>query len=42
MLFFYGIGCTLFTLVATFTGGKAGLASLFLVFFFESVCYPTT
>ncbi|KDE08400.1 hypothetical protein MVLG_01436 [Microbotryum lychnidis-dioicae p1A1 Lamole] len=23
-------------------GGKVGLASLFIVFFFESVCYPTT
>jgi len=42
VLFFYGLGCTVFSLVAAFTGGKAGLASLFLVFFFESVCYPTT
>jgi FHS family L-fucose permease-like MFS transporter len=41
VLFFYGLGCTVFTLVAALTGGTAGLASLFLVFFFESVCYPT-
>ncbi|KAK4056690.1 hypothetical protein OIO90_002242 [Microbotryomycetes sp. JL221] len=38
----YGTMCTLFSLVAAFTGGKPGVAALFIIFFFESVCYPTT
>ncbi|SGY44260.1 BQ5605_C001g00134 [Microbotryum silenes-dioicae] len=38
----YGAMCSIFTLVAALKGGKVGLASLFIVFFFESVCYPTT
>lgn len=38
----YGTMCATFSLVAALTGGKPGLASLFIVFFFESVCYPTT
>ncbi|BGO91488.1 hypothetical protein NBRC10512_003149 [Rhodotorula toruloides] len=38
----YGSSCTIFSLVAALTGGKAGLAALFLVFFSESVIYPTT
>jgi FHS family L-fucose permease-like MFS transporter len=42
ILAFYGTMCAVFSLVAALTGGKAGLGSLFIVFFFESVCYPTT
>ncbi|SCZ88483.1 BZ3500_MvSof-1268-A1-R1_Chr2-1g04440 [Microbotryum saponariae] len=38
----YGAMCSIFTLIATLKGGKTGLACLFIVFFFESVCYPTT
>ncbi|GAA5975987.1 hypothetical protein JCM11641_002860 [Rhodosporidiobolus odoratus] len=37
----YGTMCTVFALVAAATGGKIGLASLFIVFFFESIIYPT-
>jgi MFS transporter, FHS family, L-fucose permease len=36
----YGTLCSLFSLVAAFTGGQAGLASLFIIFFFESCIYP--
>ncbi|KAL8293790.1 hypothetical protein RQP46_000491 [Phenoliferia psychrophenolica] len=42
LLTFYGAMCTIFTLVAAFTGGQAGLASLYIIFFFESIIYPTT
>ncbi|KAK4054492.1 hypothetical protein OIV83_000986 [Microbotryomycetes sp. JL201] len=38
----YGAMCTIFSLVAALTGGKVGVACLFIIFFFESVCYPTT
>lgn len=34
--------CTIFSLVAATTGGTAGLASLYIIFFFESIIYPTT
>lgn len=37
----YGTMCAVFSLVAALTGGKAGVASLFIVFFFESAIYPT-
>ncbi|GAA5858150.1 hypothetical protein JCM1840_001061 [Sporobolomyces johnsonii] len=38
----YSMICTVFSLVAALTnGGKAGLASLFVIFFAESVIYPT-
>lgn len=42
LLTIYGTGCLLFSMVAAFTGGRAGLASLYIVFFFESIIYPTT
>ena len=42
LLTFYGSMCCIFTLVASFTGGRAGLASLYIIFFFESIIYPTT
>ncbi|GAA5983451.1 hypothetical protein JCM10908_000290 [Rhodotorula pacifica] len=38
----YGIMTTVFSLVAALTGGKTGMACLFLVFWGESVIYPTT
>lgn len=37
----YGTMCAVFSLVAALTGGKVGVASLFIVFFFESAIYPT-
>ncbi|GJN93191.1 hypothetical protein Rhopal_006238-T1 [Rhodotorula paludigena] len=42
ILSIYGLICTVFSLVAALTDGKAGLAALFLVFFGEAVIYPTT
>lgn len=38
----YGCMTSVFSLVAAVTGGKAGIAALFLVFWGESVIYPTT
>lgn len=38
----YGIMTSVFSLVAALTGGKTGMACLFLVFWGESVIYPTT
>lgn len=40
VLMVYGLGMTVFSLVAALTKGKAGVAALFLVFFFESIAYP--
>ncbi|GAA5820055.1 hypothetical protein JCM11251_005464 [Rhodosporidiobolus azoricus] len=37
----YGLVCTGFSLVAALTGGKPGLAALFIVFVGESIIYPT-
>ncbi|KAK4700858.1 MFS transporter, FHS family, L-fucose permease, partial [Phenoliferia sp. Uapishka_3] len=42
LLAIYGSMCCLFSIVACATGGKAGIASLFIIFFFESIIYPTT
>lgn len=42
LLTIYGTMCCVFSVVACATGGKAGLASLFIIFFFESIIYPTT
>ncbi|KAM0754450.1 major facilitator superfamily transporter [Meredithblackwellia eburnea MCA 4105] len=42
LLTIYGLMTFIFTMVAAFTGGHAGLASLYIVFFFESIIYPTT
>ncbi|GAA6006884.1 hypothetical protein JCM10207_009126 [Rhodosporidiobolus poonsookiae] len=40
-LVFYGALCTGFSLMAAFTSGKVGMAALFIVFFGESIVYPT-
>ncbi|KAK4700516.1 MFS transporter, FHS family, L-fucose permease, partial [Phenoliferia sp. Uapishka_3] len=42
LLTVYGSMCTIFSIIACATGGKAGLASLYIIFFFESIIYPTT
>lgn len=42
VLIAYGCMTSVFSLVAAVTGGKAGIAALFLVFWGESVIYPTT
>lgn len=36
----YGGFCTLFCILASQLPGYGGVASLFLLFFFESICYP--
>jgi FHS family L-fucose permease-like MFS transporter len=41
VLIAYGTMCTVFSLMASVTGGKAGLGALFLIFWGESVIYPT-
>lgn len=40
MLLVWSTMTTIFSLVAALTGGAAGLASLFLVFFFQSIQFP--
>lgn len=42
ILVVYGLMCTVFSLAAALTGGKVGMGLLFLVFWGESVIYPTT
>ncbi|GAA5885887.1 hypothetical protein JCM6882_004191 [Rhodosporidiobolus microsporus] len=37
----YGTVCTAFSLMAALTGGKPGLAALFIIFVGESIVYPT-
>nr|ODO03910.1 L-fucose transporter [Cryptococcus depauperatus CBS 7855] len=39
-LFINGLGICLFTILTATVSGKGGIACLFLIFFFESVCYP--
>ncbi|KAI6123831.1 major facilitator superfamily domain-containing protein [Pisolithus croceorrhizus] len=36
----YGFFCTLFCILVSQLPGYGGVASLFLLFFFESICYP--
>ncbi|WWD21194.1 hypothetical protein CI109_105678 [Kwoniella shandongensis] len=39
-LFVNGIGLCLFSILTATVTGKGGIACLFLIFFFESICYP--
>ncbi|WVR08902.1 hypothetical protein IAU60_005961 [Kwoniella sp. DSM 27419] len=39
-LFINGIGLCLFSILTATVTGKGGIACLFMIFFFESVCYP--
>lgn len=40
LLGIYGLGATIFAILVSQIGGKGGAFCLFMVFFFESVCYP--
>ncbi|GHJ87458.1 hypothetical protein NliqN6_3860 [Naganishia liquefaciens] len=39
-LFVNGVGLIIFSILTSTVSGRGGIACLFLVFFFESVCYP--
>ncbi|WVQ93033.1 hypothetical protein IAU59_000097 [Kwoniella sp. CBS 9459] len=39
-LFINGIGLCVFSILTATITGKGGIACLFLIFFFESICYP--
>jgi FHS family L-fucose permease-like MFS transporter len=40
LLSVYGVACITCCLGAALSTGNRGIASLFLLFFFESICYP--
>ncbi|KAH7102737.1 MFS general substrate transporter [Auriculariales sp. MPI-PUGE-AT-0066] len=40
ILFVYSTICAIFTIIVMTTGGRAGLASLFIILFFESIQFP--
>ncbi|THH18563.1 hypothetical protein EW146_g2446 [Bondarzewia mesenterica] len=40
LLSLYGIACSAFCLGVALAGGHAGIACLYCLFFFESICYP--
>ncbi|KAI0317204.1 MFS general substrate transporter [Amylostereum chailletii] len=40
LLGFFGGGCIVFCLAVSFAPGQAGVGCLYMLFFFESICYP--
>ena len=40
LLSFYGCCCTMFAILVSQLPKYGGIACLFLLFFFESICYP--
>ncbi|KAJ3520104.1 hypothetical protein NM688_g9209 [Phlebia brevispora] len=40
LLSIYGVGCSVFSFATAFAPGRAGIGTLFALFFFESICYP--
>ncbi|KAF8995436.1 MFS general substrate transporter [Cyathus striatus] len=40
LLSFYAIMCSIFCLCVALTSGATGIVCLFILFFFESICYP--
>ncbi|KAL9711722.1 hypothetical protein Ac2012v2_004794 [Leucoagaricus gongylophorus] len=40
LLSFYGVMCCLFSILIASVPGRSGVACLFCLFFFESICYP--
>jgi FHS family L-fucose permease-like MFS transporter len=42
VLSFYGIACSVLAFATAWASGYGGVVTLFLLFFFESICYPVS
>ncbi|KAF9047330.1 MFS general substrate transporter [Panaeolus papilionaceus] len=40
VLSFYAVACSVFSIAVALAPGNAGIGCLFMLFFFESICYP--